>query len=128
MSSRKKIKISNFHLLPPEVIEKILKYLPHRELLEAKTVCRQLNRIISKGKLITKSYKKLYAIVYVEWQVYPAKVEMLINAKKHTMPSLPNSARGTNLTIHNGTLMLIGGYDYLKQCLALKKWYLDSTL
>ena len=49
-SNAKEIKYSVF--LPPEMVEKILKILPLKEICQARRICKRWKEIIDKGKLV----------------------------------------------------------------------------
>ena len=53
MAESKKIDLSmNFDLLPPEMVEKILKLLNWMDICRAQLICRRWNEIIKKGNLV----------------------------------------------------------------------------
>ena len=41
--------------LPPEIVEKILKYLSYKEIFHAQLTCRRWKEIIDKGNLVKKA-------------------------------------------------------------------------
>ena len=41
--------------LPPEIVEKILKYLSYKEIYHAQLTCRRWKEIIDKGNLVKKA-------------------------------------------------------------------------
>ena len=53
MSAAKRMKLSvNFNNLPPEMVERILKLLPVKEICQARRICKRWKEIIDKGKLV----------------------------------------------------------------------------
>ena len=48
-------------ILPPEMVEKILKLLNYKDLCQAKQVCRRWKEIIDLGNLMKKSKSKILA-------------------------------------------------------------------
>ena len=53
MSEAKRIKLSaNFNNLPAEMVEKILKILPFKEICQARRICKRWKEIIDKGNLV----------------------------------------------------------------------------
>ena len=52
----KKLKFSVIHnILPPEILEKILKFLTCRDICQAMLTCRKWKEITDKGNLLTKA-------------------------------------------------------------------------
>lgn len=57
----KKIKLSaNYNILPPEMLEKILKFLNYNELCKAQLTCKRWNDII--GRLKKKAEGKILIV------------------------------------------------------------------
>ena len=55
----KKMEISIIHeILPPEMVEKILKLLHIKDLCQAQLICRRWKEIIDKGNLVKKALGK----------------------------------------------------------------------
>ena len=64
MAKVNKINISSIEtILPPEIIEKILKLLTYIEICQAKLICRRWNEVIIKGKLVKKVSRKILHIL-----------------------------------------------------------------
>ena len=60
MPEAKKIKLSTINdVLPPEIIEKILKLLTFTEKCQAQLICRRWKGIIDKGNLLIKAAGKI---------------------------------------------------------------------
>ena len=58
----KKRKFSDVeNILPPEMLEKILKLLNYMEICQAKLICRRWKEVIVKGNLVKKSSGKTSA-------------------------------------------------------------------
>ena len=56
MAQAKKIKLSGInHILPPELLEKILKNLNYKEVYLAQLVCKKWKEIIGNGNLLRKA-------------------------------------------------------------------------
>ena len=56
MLEAKRMKLSTINdLLPPEMIEKILKHLSFKEIRQAQLVCRRWKGIIDNGNLLMKA-------------------------------------------------------------------------
>ena len=52
-----------FHnILPPEIVEKILKFLNYKDICQAQLTCRRLKEIIDNGNLVRKASSKSLAI------------------------------------------------------------------
>ena len=59
ITESKKMELSLIHeILPPEMVEKILKLLNYKDLCQAKQVCWRWNEIIVKGKVLKKASGK----------------------------------------------------------------------
>ena len=53
MSDAKRIKLSvNFNGLPPEMVERILKLLPFKDICQTRLICKRWKEIIDKGNLV----------------------------------------------------------------------------
>ena len=60
MAEAKKSKLSVIHnILPPEMVEKILKLLNYEDICKAKLICRRWKQIIDNGNLVTKLAGKI---------------------------------------------------------------------
>ena len=60
MEEANKTNISLIHnVLPPEMLEKILKLLNYKEICQAKLICRRWKEIIDKGNLLKKVAGKI---------------------------------------------------------------------
>ena len=60
MTEEKNMKLSAIAtILPPEIIEKILKFFTYEEIYQAQLVCRRWKDIISKGNLVKKYAGKI---------------------------------------------------------------------
>ena len=60
MLEAKKIRLSTINdMLPPEIIEKILKLLNFKEKCQAQLICRRWKIIIEKGNLLIKAAGKI---------------------------------------------------------------------
>ena len=60
MAQAKKIKLAiNHDVLPPEMLEKILKLLNYKDICQAKLICRQWKEIIVNGNLVKKASGKI---------------------------------------------------------------------
>ena len=60
MLEAKKIRLSTINdMLPPEIIEKILKLLNFKEQCQAQLICRRWKIIIEKGNLLIKAAGKI---------------------------------------------------------------------
>ena len=59
ITETKKMEISIIHeILPPEMVEKILKLLHYKDIYQSQLVCRRWNEIIDLGNLVKKSRGK----------------------------------------------------------------------
>ena len=57
----KKIKLSGINnILPPEIVEKILKLITYNDIYQAKLTCRKWNEIIHKGSLMKRAFSKIF--------------------------------------------------------------------
>ena len=45
-------------ILPPEIVEKILKYLNYKDICQSKLICRRWKEIIDNGNLVIKASSK----------------------------------------------------------------------
>ena len=55
----KKLKFSVIHnILPPEILEKILKFLNYKEICQAQLICQKWKEIIDNGSLLKKASGK----------------------------------------------------------------------
>ena len=128
----KKPKLSaKHHILPPEIVEKIISFLSHEEIAQTKLICKRWNEIVVKGSLLKKSYEKMFTIIIIggfDHNAYCSEAEVLINAKSIQIPNLPIEIKDATLTIHNEIPLLIGGKDNDNNCLALRNgtWMLHS--
>ena len=60
MTEAKRLKLSTINdTLPPEMIEKILKFLNFNEICQAQLVCRRWKKIIDNGNLLIKASGKI---------------------------------------------------------------------
>ena len=60
MAVSNEIKLSmNLNLLPPEMEEKILKFLNWKDICQAQLICRRWNEIIKKGNLVKNAASKI---------------------------------------------------------------------
>ena len=60
MAQAKKIRLGVFHdVLPPEMLEKILKNHNYKDICQAMLVCRQWKEIIVNGNLVKKASGKI---------------------------------------------------------------------
>ena len=57
-AKKKKLSVSNFNNLPPEMVEKILKLLKINEICQAKLICKRWKEIIDKGNILKKAAGK----------------------------------------------------------------------
>ena len=56
MAEAKRIKLSPIHdILPPEMVEKVLKLLNYKEVNQARLICRKWKEIIDNGNLVKKA-------------------------------------------------------------------------
>ena len=61
MSKSKATKLSTIHdILPPEMVEKILKFLNYKDICKAQLVCRKWKDIIDNGNLLKKASGSLF--------------------------------------------------------------------
>ena len=66
MAESKKIDLSmNLNLLPPEMVEKILKLLNFNDICQAQLICRRWNEIIKKGNLVQNAASKITDSNYI---------------------------------------------------------------
>ena len=60
MAQAKKIKLSGInHMLPPELLEKILQNLTYKEIYQAQGICKKWKEIIGNGNLLRKASGKI---------------------------------------------------------------------
>ena len=60
MTEVKRMKQSAIHdILPPEIVENVLKLLNYKEINQARLICRKWREIIDNGKLVTKASGKI---------------------------------------------------------------------
>ena len=60
MAESNEIKLRmNLNLLPPEMVEKILKFLNWKDLCQAQLICRRWNEIIKKANLVKNAESKI---------------------------------------------------------------------
>ena len=63
MTEEKKKKLSTIAtILPPEMLEKILKFFTYEEIYQAQLVCRRWKDIIAKGNLLKRVAGKTYCL------------------------------------------------------------------
>ena len=66
-SKPKKLKFSVIHnILPPEILEKILKFLNYKEICRAQLICQKWKEIIDNGSLLKKASGKILAQVIIK--------------------------------------------------------------
>ena len=60
MTEAKRIRLSPIHdILPPEIVEKVLKILNFNDINQARLICRKWRDIIDNGNLVTKAKGKI---------------------------------------------------------------------
>ena len=60
MAEAKKKKLTPIHeILPPEMLEKVLKLLNYKDINQARLICRRWREIIFKGNLVNKASGKV---------------------------------------------------------------------
>ena len=60
MAETKRMKLSAINdILPPEMVEKVLKLLNYEEINQGRLICRKWREIIDNGKLVTKASGKI---------------------------------------------------------------------
>ena len=60
MAEAKRIKLSEINkILPPEMVEKVLKLLNFKDINQARLICQKWREIIDNGKLVMKASGKI---------------------------------------------------------------------
>ena len=60
MAEERRMKLSAINdILPPEIIEKVLKLLNYKDTNQARLICRRRRQIIDNGKLVKKASGKI---------------------------------------------------------------------
>ena len=60
MAEAKRMKLSEINkILPPEITEKVLKFLNYKDINQARLICRKWRQIIDSGKLVKKASGKI---------------------------------------------------------------------
>ena len=64
IAETKRMKFSEINeILPPEMVEKVLKLLNFKDINQARLICRKWREIIDNGKLVTKASGKIQRYV-----------------------------------------------------------------
>ena len=185
MSDAKKIKLSvNINNLPPEMVERILKFLPFKEICQARLICKRWKEIIDKGNLVkdaagndlsrlpwkafcshfslndkrfflkatAKKALELKHCMYCLWfqlLSFSENISCIIVAggygngrstetvevifgdlRTKQLPNLPRKIVSRSMVLHDGAILLSGGFSNEQKCLQLDHgtWKEHSTL
>ena len=71
MTEEKKMTFTtNVTILPPEIIEKVLKFFTYEKIYQAQLVCRRWKDIIAKGNLLKRVAGKTFLFSLVSYFMY----------------------------------------------------------
>ena len=137
------------NIMPPEIIEKILKLLSLKDICQARLICRRLKEIVEKGIILKKASGKIpdifklnnfCTIVAGGSEYYNFKhryskptifsLEIIIGDQRiKKLPNISKEICDSWMVFHYGLILLCGGTQNYQNCLQLDQgiWKKHST-
>merc|ERR1711963_953245 len=102
------------------MVKRILKLLPFKDICHARQICKRWKEIVDKGNLVKDAAENITCIIRSGGEVSAETVEVLFgDFKTKKLTNLPQAIASSSMVLHDGAILLSGGYPNAQKCLQL---------